>query len=135
MGVKLAGWLRPNTQRNVRTTISRADLVRFIEEAIGQAELDETNPALASQLRSVAQNNRYIAANTWGVRTVLAEKPLCGCPLTEAGVIDLVDTPGNEADKFNQTRLNINLSRFYISFDNKMTARFGRESMLLRVTD
>lgn len=89
MGFDPIGWFRPASDRYRGHTITRQNLKDSIERGIQRANLDTANQTLATALRRVADSNEYITIGAWGLKTDLATKPVCGCPLTEAGYVDV----------------------------------------------
>ncbi len=90
MGFDVLGWLDisdTDTTHYGGHTIARTDLRRIIEEGIQRCSI--LPEGLKQSLRNVGETTDYITIGTWGVKTDIPDRPQCGCPLTEAGLLDI----------------------------------------------
>lgn len=97
-------------------TTTRSKFRRVIEEAILLSKLDECHPTLANKLRMVGETAPRIATNGWKLRN-RSHSLVCGCPLTEAGVVS-IDNEDGDWDR-NPDRRKAAES-FFLNFDINM---------------
>lgn len=96
--------------------ISRANLVRIIDESLADSGVNEE---LQNNIVRLARTITKVDFNTWKCDNS------CGCPLTLAGVVNI----DNQSDKAGQNYLPTTLgAKFYGEFDIRMRKHLRADS-------